>query len=379
MFSRRVVGRIVRAALRRMSVMGNLIVGTAGFERFGRRRYGLVASVAGAALVVALVAGVPFQVNENEVASVTLNGGLVRGPLSAGLHYKLPVVEHAYKVQVSARNLVIHDVTGKTANNQRVTFEDMNVTWHIAREDANTAMFKVGGMGTEGIAENFVPVIQDRTLRVLGRYTTIDINAKKEQIANEVKAEAAPVIHQMFGVTLDSVQIPKIVYDRAFEESVAAAVNAQNQAVQAEAQLKAIRVQAEQQEAQARGRAAAQVAAAEADARQKVLAAESAATARALEADAEAHATEVQAVAQAHATTLTARANADATRLSGEAEGAALTAKVSAFGGGALYNASLAAGALGKWNGSVPQMVLGGDKGLATFLPLAMPTPVVSR
>ncbi len=345
----------------------------AGGTKF--RRVCLLAGIAAAGLSV--LGGIPFQVNENEVASVTLNGGLVRGPLGAGMHFKVPVFEHAYKVQVSTRNLVIHDVTGKTANNQRVTFEDMNVTWHIAREDANTAMFKVGGMGTEGIAENFVPVIQDRTLRVLGRYTTTDINAKKEQIANEVLAEAAAVIHQMFGVTLDSVQIPKIVYDRAFEDSVAAAVNAQNQAVQAEAQLKAIRVQAEQQEAQARGQAAARVTAAEAEARREVLAAESAAKARALAADAEAHATEVQAAAQAHATTLTAQANADAIRLSGEAEGAALTAKVAAFGGGALYNASLAAAALGKWNGSVPQMVLGGDKGPTTFLPLSM--PVVSR
>jgi regulator of protease activity HflC (stomatin/prohibitin superfamily) len=334
----------------------------------------------GTAVAALLVVGILldnsyFVTHQNEVSSVTNLGRLDRGPLGAGFHMKEPFIETAYTLMVSKQNLVIHEVVGKTSNNQRVTFADLNITWHINPEDANTALFKVGAMGKSDIAENFVPVVRDRTLRVLGRYTTTDINAQKEKIATEIMAEAGPAVHEMFGVTLDSVQIPRVDYDPAFEASVAAAVAAQNQAVQAEAQLKAIRIQAEQAKATAEGQAAAQVAAAEADARKQVLNAESAARAVSLNADAQAHATEVAADAQAKATETTAKANADAVTLSGNAEAAVLTAKVAAVGGPQAYNLTLQSQALGKWNGSVPSMIFGGgDKGgPMAFLPLPLP------
>ncbi len=335
--------------------------------RFGRRVPLTTAAAAGCVLAGALVlSGGYFTVPQNAVASVTRFGALHDGPLDPGLHFKLPLIDKAYTLQTSWQNRKIEAITAKTVDNQTVTLVGVNITFRFPKENANQALFRVGEMGTGGIADNFIPVVMDRTLRVLGHYNTLDVNPRKDQISTEIMAVVAPDVRAAFGVEIGSIQIPEIRYDPVFEQSVANAVAAKNQAIQAEAELRRIQIQAQQAEATARGVAAAQIAQAEAAARQQ-----------GLQADAAAHAMDVQTAAQARATAILAAANAEATRLAGEAAASALRAKVAAMGGADPYIRSVAADALGRWNGSVPGTVLG-DKGPQLYMPI-MPEPPAAR
>lgn len=331
-------------ALRRLSSRRTLLAGTAG------------------AAALCLAWGSFFTVSENSAASVTRFGALVRGPLPPGLHAKLPLVETAYSLMVATDKVHLPRVTTTTVDNQFVYLNDMTVTYHIPLARVNQALFHVGGMGRADIFENAVPVIMDRTLRVFGRVNTIDVNPRKEDLARQIMTEAAPDVERMFGIVLDSVQLPNIDYDDRFKASIAAANEAKMRIVKAQADTEAARQEALRVAATARGQADAQVEQARGQAESQKLAA-----------DAQAHVTEVQARAQAAATDLLTEANARQARTLGEAQAAALHAKVEAVGGGPAYVAQLQAEALGRWNGSVPQTVLAGTGAGGTLTYLALP------
>lgn len=333
-------------------------------------------ALAGAVGLVALCAAWDsfFTVPQNSAASVTRFGALVRGPLSPGLHAKLPFVETVYTLPISTGRVDIPRVVTTTVDNQFVYLNDMTVTYHIPVENVNQALFRVGRMGTGGIFENAVPVIMDRTLRVFGRVNTIDVNPKKDDLARQIMAEAAPDVARMFGIVIDSVQLPNIDYDDRFKASIAAANDAKMKIIKAQADTEAAKQEAMRAAATAAGQANAQVEQARGQAESQKVAA-----------DAQAHVTEVQARAQAEAVNVTTEANARQVRALGEARAAAIRAKVEAVGGAATYVAQLQAEALGRWNGSVPQVMLGGDKaGPQAFLPLPLllpqgPAPVAAR
>ncbi len=313
---------------------------------------------------LATIAGSWIEVPQNEVASITRFGRLDRGPLPAGPHFKLPWIEHAYSLRISEDRITLPDETATTIDNQFIYLKGMTVTFHVAVADANKALFGVGGMGSVDIIQNAVPVIRDRTLRVLGRVNTIQVNQEKDQIAGSIMAESAPDVLRMFGVTLDSIQLPSIDYDERFKAAIGQANEAKMRIIQAQAQTQQAQQEALRATAAARGQADAQIEAAR-----------GAAESQRLSAIAQAAATEAQGQAQAHVTELSAQANADTIRAAGEAQAAVDRLEVTALGGPAFYVQNLQAQAMNRWTGGVPQMVFGGDKGPQTFMPLPLPLP----
>ena len=333
--------------------------------RFARVSVRTIAlGVFGVAALVTL-AGSWIEVPQNEVASITRFGRLDRGPLAAGPHLKLPWIEHAYSLRVSEDRITLPDETATTIDNQFIYLRGMTVTYHIAIADANKALFGVGGMGSVDIIQNAVPVIRDRTLRVLGRVNTIQVNQQKDQIAASIMAESAPDALRMFGITLDSIQLPSIDYDDRFKAAIGQANEAKMRIIQAQAQTQQAEQDALRATAAAKGQADAQI-----------QAARGAAESQRLAAIAQAQATEAQGQAQAHVTELTAQANADAITKAGQAQAEVDRLKVTAVGGPAFYVQSLQAQALNRWTGGVPQMVFGGDKGPQAYMPIPMPLPV---
>ncbi len=340
----------------------DLITGTLRDARLARVPVRAIALGVLGLAVLATLSSAWIEVPQNEVASITRFGRLDRGPLTAGPHLKLPWIEHAYSLRISEDRITLPDETATTVDNQFIYLKGMTVTYHVAVADANKALFGVGGMGSVDIIQNAVPVIRDRTLRVLGRVNTIQVNQEKDQIAASIMAESAPDALRMFGITLDSIQLPSIDYDDRFKAAIGQANEAKMRIIQAQAQTQQAEQDALRATAAAKGQADAQI-----------QAARGAAESQRLAAIAQAQATEAQGQAQAHVTELTAQANADVITKAGQAQAEVDRLKVQAVGGPAFYVQSLQAQALNRWTGGVPQMVFAGDKGPQAYMPIPMP------
>ena len=79
---------------------------------------------------------------------------------------------------------------------------------------------------------------------MLGRVNTIQVNQEKDQIAASIMAEAAPDALRMFGITLDSIQLPSIDYDDRFKAAIGQANEAKMRIIQAQAQVDRLKVAA---------------------------------------------------------------------------------------------------------------------------------------
>ncbi|MFZ1640024.1 MAG: SPFH domain-containing protein [Candidatus Contendobacter sp.] len=272
-----------------------------------------------------------FVVEPTEMAGVRRFGEVTtREPYGPGIHLKLPLIDQVDRLQVSLDILRVQDLTMYTVDNQWVKIS-VGMTYRIPTAAVFLLLYQVGRSGSFGIRENVEPIIADRAMRVFARRNTIKISEEREAIANEIRQAVSARLIDLFGIDVVDLQIAKIEYSPTFAASVEAAVKAKNDAVAAENTVNRIRFEAEQVRVRAQG---------------------------------EADAVVIQAEGQKRAAVIRAQGEADAVRLIGEAQAASLRARGEAV---AAHSGVVQLVAADRWNGALPQTMLGQQGALPFF------------
>ncbi len=298
---------------------------------FGAARW-LIAAIA----LLYLLTDSYFIVQPTEMAGVRRLGHVItKEPLPPGIHFKVPFLDQADKLQVSIDTFRIDNLRVYTNDNQSVQIA-VGVTYRIPHDAVLKLLYNVGRSGDLDIHRNIEQIIADRTLRLFAKRNTVKISEEREQIAGDVRVAVSQSVRDLFGVDIFDLQIPSIKYSDTFVASVEAAVKAKNDAIAAENTVNRIRYEGEQKVVTAKAEAEAQVARALAQKQ-----------ARILEAEGEARGIELRAAAEAQGIRVRGEALKDNER---------------------VIDLTLAQ----RWSGHPPQTVLG-DRGAVPFFNISPP------
>ena len=271
-----------------------------------------------------------FTIDQTELGNVRRFGTVLyprNQPLTPGIHFKLPLIDKADKLQVTLQTLRIPAFDVLTVDNQRVSIEE-NFNYTILPEQVYHVLYEVGRAGNTDIEEQIIPVTHDRTSRVFAVQNMVNVNVNRETIQEQVEKSIATSVETLFGITAHSLQIANIKPSENFMRSIDEATMAKNGAIAAENQLRTKQFEAQQVAATAKGQADAAI---------------------------------EQARGQAESTRLNAEANKQKLVLEGEGLKANLENQIAAFGNSDRYVQYLQSKAALNWNGQMPQIMSGGN------------------
>lgn len=297
------------------------------------------------------VMGSWFIVKPSERAGVRRLGTVDSAqPYGPGIHFKTPFISTVDKIQVSLTNVSVPEFNVTTIDNQIITL-DINISYTTPDSAVFHLLYSVGSAGHGDIHDNILPIVRDRVSRIFASQNTNNINANREALQVEITKSVTDHLRELFKVDVQALQIAKIQFSNAFNDSNAQAVLSKNVAVKEENNLKVIGFQAQQKVVEAEGLA-----------KQKIA-----------EATGLSKSIELEAQGRAKAKILEATAESEAKTLLGKGEAARLQAESTALGGADNYIAFLHARAQQQWKGAYPEnmTVLGSNTPVLLGLPSA--------
>ena len=319
------------------------------------RRIIVVGLLAVCALAVLnLLFGFWYTVDQTELANVRRFGvAQYKTPVGPGLHFKLPIVDEADKIQVTLQTIHVPPFAVLTVDNQQVTIEE-NFNYTIQPADVYHVMYEVGRPGDTfniDIENQIVPVAHDRTARIFAAQNMVTVNAEREKIQAAVEHSIITSAEKLFGITAHSLQITRIEPSAAFMKSIDAATMAKNAAIEAENTLRTRQFEAQQKVATATG-----------DANSAIEAARGQAEA-------------VRLNAEANKGRLIAEGEGNRGRLIAEGEGLRqnLEKQMEPFGGVEKFVTYLEAKARLNWKGDYPQVMAGAGTPANLIIPIPGP------
>ena len=287
---------------------------------------GLLLGGAGlAALLVA--ASATFTVRQTDLAYVTQFGRVVHpdaGPVGPGLHFKLPLVQHADSLRTTRDTDEVGTVDALTKDTQAVSFR-VSVTTTIPRDAVYHLLYEVGRSGNVDLKRNYDATVLLELRNVVSRHTIVEIAGDgREQVLAEFQIAVQQEMKRLYGVSVDQVQISVDKMPASYVERI-------NQAMLSQAAI----LQSERDRQKA-----------EIDAR----------TAR-IRAEGEANRAIEEARGRSQSVLLEAQAQAQAIELKGRAEAGAKTAMAGALSANPAlveYQKAL------QWDGKLPQNIYAG-------------------
>jgi membrane protease subunit HflC len=282
-----------------------------------------------------------FKVEPTERGNVRRFGVVQHDkPVLPGLHFKLPLIDTADRLQVSLTTVHIPPFDVTTVDNQKVTME-INFNYTIPDDKVNHVMYEIGRSGNTDIENQVVPVVKDRTGRIFSSQNMTTINVNRVTIQAEIEKDVSKTVSELFGIQPHSLQIAAITPSPAFMASNEEAVKAKNAAVAAENTKKTKQFEADQIVIKAKGDADSAIEAAR---------------------------------GRSESMLLEAQANKTRQVLEGEGLASRLAAEIKPFGSSEKYIDYLKAKAMLNWNGQQPQIVAGTGSSANLIIPVPSQT-----
>jgi regulator of protease activity HflC (stomatin/prohibitin superfamily) len=290
-----------------------------------------------AVIVLYLINSMWFKIEPTERGNVRRLGVVQNAaPLQPGLHFKLPLLDAADRLQVSLTTVHIPPFDVTTVDNQKVTLE-INFNYTIPDDKVNHVMYEIGRSGNTDIDSQVVPVVKDRTGRIFSAQNMVSVNANRAAIQTEIEKDVAKTVGELFGIQPHSLQIAGIIPSAAFMASNEEAVKAKNAAVAAENTKKTRQFEADQLVIKAKGDADSAIEAAR---------------------------------GRSESVILEAQANKTRQVLEGEGLASRLEAEIKPFGSPEKYIEYMKAKAALNWNGQQPQIVAGSGSSANLIIPV---------
>jgi regulator of protease activity HflC (stomatin/prohibitin superfamily) len=253
-----------------------------------------------------------YTVDQTQRGVLLRNGALVE-IVQPGLHFKWPLIESVYKIDMQTKNFEFQKVNSYSADQQPADLK-ISVTLHVAPDKVAEMYSRFGGDETAAVSRLVTPHMNQEVKVVFGQYTAQRaITARGQLNADAAKALADAIAYDPVFV-LEGVQIEDITFSADYIHSVEARMQAEVAVQQRQQELAQEKIKADIAVTQATGRANSVVA--------------------------------------------EAKAKADATVLAGNAEAAAIKAKGDALAANPRLVELIQAE---KWNGSLPTTMVPGS------------------
>ncbi len=172
---------------------------------------------------------------------VVLNNGSLSGEVGPGLHFKLPMVQSVYEINMRSQQMAWNGgeggatITGYTRDKQVATIH-MTVTWRVIDATRTYVEYR----NEENVAAQVVaPKALEVLKNALGQVDSTQAVTQREKLNSDVLAALQAAV-KGFPLVVTTVQITDVSFSDAYDASVAQ---------QVQAQVDVLRAKAEQQKA----------------------------------------------------------------------------------------------------------------------------------
>jgi modulator of FtsH protease HflC len=304
-------------------------------------------------IVLGFLSGSYFVVPQTDVAYVKRFGKVLdpqAGPLQPGLHFKAPVIDDPDLIRVTTDTFELPEKKAFTKDTQEITLR-VGVTYRVPTTSTYHLLYEIGKAGNVDIHSNIILLSNEVVREVLSKHNITEIAGEpRESVVADIKARLTDVLASILRIEVSAVQINSLDFSPQYKDAINQATLARTKIFAAQQDAERAKVEAQTRVTQAQAEADAQAARADGEARAKLA-----------QAQAEANGNLARARAEAEGNLVKAKADAEALRLRGEADAAATRARIEAAGGADNYIRQIDAQSKMRWNGQVPQFVLGGN------------------
>jgi membrane protease subunit HflC len=294
-----------------------------------------------------------FTVPQTDVAFIKRFGKVLdpqAGPLQPGLHFKAPLIDDPDLIRVTTDTFELPEKKAFTKDTQEITLR-VGVTYRVPTTAAYHLLYEIGKAGNVDIHSNIILLSNEVVREVLSKHDVTEIaGEQRESVVADIKARLTDVLAGILRIEVSAVQINSLDFSPQYKDAINQATLARTKTVTAQRDAERAKVEALTRVTQAQAEADAQAARASGQARAQLA-----------QAQAEAEGNLARARAEAEGNLVKAKAEAEALRLRGEADAAATRARIEAAGGADNYVRQIDAQSKLRWNGQVPQFVLGGN------------------
>src|SRR5215471_8608758 len=316
-------------------------------------------------VVIGMANGSYFAVPQTEVAFVRRFGKVLdpqAGPMQPGLHFKMALIDDPDLIRITTDTFELPEKKAFTRDTQEITLR-VGVTYRVPTDAAYHLLYEIGRAGNVDIHSNVILLSNEVVREVLSKHNITEIaGEQRETVVAEIKHRLSDVLANILRIEISAVQINSLDFSPLYKEAINQASLARTKTLAAQQDAERAKVEAQTRVTQAKAEADAQAARADGLARAQLT-----------QAQAEANGNLARAKAEAEGNLAKAKAEAEGLRLRGEGEAAATRARIEAAGGTDNYIRQIDAQAKLRWNGQVPQFVLGSTGANTPTMPIILP------
>ena len=249
-----------------------------------------------------------------------------------------------------------------TRDTQEITLR-VGVTYRVPPAAAYHLLYEIGSAGNVDIHSNIILLSNEVVREVLSKHSVTEIaGEQREAVVSEIKGNLSGVLANILRIEVSAVQINSLDFSPQYKDAINQATLARTRTFAAQQDAERAKVEAQTRVTQAKAEADAQAARADGQAR------------------APTHPGPGRSQRQSgprprrgRRQSLKAKADAEALRLRGEGDAAATRARIEAAGGADNFIRQIDAQSKLRWNGQVPQFMLGGAGAGAMSVPIILP------
>jgi regulator of protease activity HflC (stomatin/prohibitin superfamily) len=207
-----------------------------------------------AALVaLAIIFGSWYTIDQTQRGVLLRNGALI-AIVQPGLHFKWPLIESIYKVDMQTHNFTFDKVNSYSADQQPADLK-VSVTLHVSPDKVSEMYSRFAGDQEAAVSRLITPHMNQEVKVVFGQYTAQRaITARGQLNADAAKALIDAIAYDPIFI-IEGVQIENIDFSRQYIESVEARMQAEVAVQQQQQLLAQEKVKADIAVTQATGRA----------------------------------------------------------------------------------------------------------------------------
>src|SRR5258705_11910781 len=255
---------------------------------------GLIAAIVGGLVVLAVVLGSWYTVDQTE-RGVLLRNGAVIGTAQPGLGFKVPLIDSVEKISVRTTTYTWDKMNSYSFDQQPADLK-ISVTLRASPDKVSDLYAKFGRLDT-AVNQVVSPVVNQQVKVVFGRYTAVKAIQERGQLNSSIKDAITSTLKDDPMIIIESVQLENIEFSQTYLHSI-------EQRMLAEVEVQKLQQNAEREKVQA------QITVTQATAKANAVRAEAQANADALRLNGEARATNIKLTAEAEAAAIEARAKA---------------------------------------------------------------------
>lgn len=209
--------------------------------------------VVGVLLLLTIFFGSWYTIDATERGVLLRNGAFVE-TVQPGLHFKLPLIENIYRIDMQTHTQTWDKMEAYSSDQQPANLR-VSVTQHVAPDKVAEMYSRFGGDLKAAVSRLIGPHVMEKTKVVFGQYTAARAISERAKLNLDASTALTAAIAYDPVFILESVQIEDISFSADYIHSVEDRMRAEVEVQKLQQNLAREKVQAEIAVTQAKGRA----------------------------------------------------------------------------------------------------------------------------